>query len=174
MQSKCWFKNGGSWAARRSPATMATSKQRGQQRGQRKYLFQADISSGPFVGRHRFHRQMRMIGINGGHTTYDLGTPSDVVLFFDCINAFVTEKYPGKEWGLLTDRLYRRYLRFDDLERCSELMGLVKISFNEISASSIEWNKSILDGDSKTLLAFRSSNLSGVFYNYFEAFSKAK
>ncbi|WP_221887384.1 hypothetical protein [Xanthomonas cerealis] len=115
-----------------------------------------------------------MIGINGGHTTYDLGTPSDVVLFFDCINAFVTEKYPGKEWGLLTDRLYRRYLRFDDLERCSELMGLVKISFNEISASSIEWNKSILDGDSKTLLAFRSSNLSGVFYNYFEAFSKAK
>ncbi|WP_226980529.1 hypothetical protein [Xanthomonas sp. LMG 12459] len=115
-----------------------------------------------------------MIGINGGHTTYDLGTPSDVVLFFDCINAFVVRKYHGKEWGLLTDRLYRRYLRLDDLERCSELMGLVKITFSEISASSIEWNKSILNVDGKTLLAFRSSNLSGIFYNYFEAFSKAK
>ncbi|RBH85820.1 hypothetical protein BRL93_22910 [Xanthomonas oryzae pv. oryzae] len=117
---------------------------------------------------------MRTIGINGGHTTYDLGTPSDVVLFFDCINAFVSGKYPGKEWGILTDRLYRRYLRFDDLERCSELMELVKTEFNDISASSIKWDKSTLDGDGKTFLAFRSSNLSDVFRRYFEAFSKAK
>ena len=69
---------------------------------------------------------MRLIGIDGGHTIYELGPVSDVVLFFNCLDFFAKKAHPEKDWSVLTDRLYRHYLRMADLELAGELMELVE------------------------------------------------
>ena len=65
---------------------------------------------------------MRMIGFSGGSSICELGPASDVVLFFDCLKAYVEQESQDQDWGLLTDRLYRRYLRLEELEKASSLM----------------------------------------------------
>jgi len=108
---------------------------------------------------------MRKIGISGGNSTYERGTTSDMELFFECINYFVVRNYAEVNWNLLTDRLYRRYLRLEELEPASELMDKVKEIF---SATSM-----IGDRD-KTWLDPTQKNLGLVFVNFFAAFDKAK
>ncbi|AUS44677.1 hypothetical protein CYD94_21240 (plasmid) [Ralstonia solanacearum] len=44
---------------------------------------------------------MRIIGFHGGSSLCELGTVSDVVLFFDCVRAFTAWKHPDRDWSLL-------------------------------------------------------------------------
>ncbi|WP_134167095.1 hypothetical protein [Paraburkholderia caballeronis] len=72
---------------------------------------------------------MRKIGFNGGGLLYELGLASDVSLFFDCLGADTQEANHEQDWSLLTDRLYRRYLRLDELEPAFALMEQVQEFF---------------------------------------------
>lgn len=117
---------------------------------------------------------MRLIGIDGGHTVYELGPVSDMVLFFNCLDFFAKKAHPEKDWSVLTDRLYRRYLRMTDLELAGELMELAREVFTSLDASSIEWDSSVLQGHKKTWLDASQSNLGEVFVKYFDSFVKAK
>ncbi|WFF42950.1 hypothetical protein EVC62_16425 [Salinicola endophyticus] len=117
---------------------------------------------------------MRKIGFDGGHTLYELGPASDVVLFFDCLNTFVANQQPQKNWSLLTDRLYRRYLRQDDLEPAFSLMERVREIFSTLPGSAIEWNERLQANDEITWLDSKLDTLDAIFYRYFDLFSKAK
>ena len=117
---------------------------------------------------------MRLIGIDGGHTVYELGPVSDVFLFFNCLDFFAKKAHPEKDWGVLTDRLYRRYLRMADLELAGELMELAREVFASLDTSSIEWDSSMLQEHKKTWLDASQSNLGEVFVKYFDLFVKAK
>ncbi|WP_282876579.1 hypothetical protein [Pseudomonas peli] len=117
---------------------------------------------------------MRKIGFDGGHTVYELGPVSDVVLFFECLNSFVVNQDQDQDWSLLTDRLYRRYLRRDELERSSALMERARGIFSTMPSTSVEWDESLQTYRDKTWLDSRQDTLGAIFSRYFDLFSKAK
>ncbi|WP_055337700.1 hypothetical protein [Ralstonia solanacearum] len=113
---------------------------------------------------------MKTIGFLGGSSLVELGPVSDVVLFFDCVRAFAAGKYPDWDWSLLTDRLYQRYIRLEELDVAGSLMKEVEKLFSEIPSSSVKWNRAMLNDESKTWLDPGSLALAQVFSRYFDAF----
>ena len=111
------------------------------------------------------------IGFRGGGLVYELGTDSDMRLFFDCISYYVLPKYPDKNWSLITDRLYRRYLRLEELDDAVALMKLVEKEFKQLDREAFDWSK-ILSGQVKSDLDRAKSTLFEIFGKYFEAFYK--
>lgn len=103
-----------------------------------------------------------------------MGPVSDVVLFFECLNAFVVSKYLDQDWSLLSDRLYKRYLRQDELEESFALMEKVKSIFFTLPSSSVEWDEDMQADRDRTWLDSRADTLGDVFSRYFDLFSKAK
>lgn len=116
---------------------------------------------------------MRKIGFFGGGLLHELGPASDVVLFFNCLNQYVEQDHPQQDWSLLTDRLYRRYLRLEELESASALMAQVREIFEQLpAASSIQWDEQILADSSKSWLNSDQLTLADVFRKYFEGFAQ--
>lgn len=114
---------------------------------------------------------MRKIGFDGGSSLCELGPASDVVLFFDCLRTYAEQMHPEQDWSLLTDRLYRRYLRLDELEAASALMEQVRQLFAGLPASAVDWDPSILGNIEKTWLDPKQATLADVFRKYFEHFA---
>lgn len=117
---------------------------------------------------------MRKVGFDGGHTLYELGPVSDVVLFFECLGAFVASRNPNEDWSLLTDRLYRRYLRREELEPSLTLMERARRIFAMVPSNHVEWDENLLADRNKTWLDAKQDTLANVFSRYFDLFSKAK
>ena len=109
------------------------------------------------------------IGFTGGARIVELGTDSDMKLFFDCISYYVPPKYPDKNWSLITDRLYRRYLKLEELDATVALMKLVEKEFKQLDREAFDWSK-ILSGQVKSDLDRAKSTLFEIFGKYFEAF----
>lgn len=116
---------------------------------------------------------MRKIGFHGGHTIYELGPAPDMMLFFDCLKTYAEQDHPEQDWSLLTDRLYRRYLRREELDKASTLMEQVRQIFAGLPASAIDWDTSMLGNVEKTWLDSNQPTLVDVFSKYFENFAKA-
>ncbi|MDR7378435.1 hypothetical protein J2X19_003129 [Rhodoferax ferrireducens] len=113
---------------------------------------------------------MKVIGITGGGALFEVGPVTDVQLFFDYLNKYVARQSPDKNWSYLTDRLYRRYLKLEELDLASALMNQVKIAFSTISSTTINWPEGIMEND-QTRLDPRKSTLTDVFEKYFESFA---
>ncbi|QQC64328.1 hypothetical protein [Paraburkholderia ginsengisoli] len=117
---------------------------------------------------------MRTIGFDGGHSIYELGPAQDVVLFFECVKAYAEHDHPETDWSLLTDRLYRRYLRREELRPALGLMMQVQEIFAlKPAKSAIEWNPNMLGDLQKSWLSSDQATLADVFERYFERFEKA-
>ncbi|EYU13684.1 MULTISPECIES: hypothetical protein [Photorhabdus] len=114
---------------------------------------------------------MRNIGFSGGSSTKELGTVNDVVLFFECLKLFVEQKYPEQNWHLLTDRLYKRYLRQEEIEDAKAQMEQVRQLFMNLPSSSVEWGTVSLANVEESRLDLSFPMLSDVFFRYFDAFS---
>lgn len=114
---------------------------------------------------------MKTIGFSGGSSLCELGTVSDVVLFFDCINYFLVKKLPELNWNLLTDRLFRRYLRLNELQDTLILMEQVKQQFSNLPSSAIDWKMELIGDKSRTWLDPTQENLAGVFSKFFNHFA---
>ena len=116
---------------------------------------------------------MRKIGFNGGSSIYELGPAPDVSLFFDCLRTYAELGHPELDWRLLTDRLYRRYLRLDELERASSLMEQARQIFAQIPAESgVEWPSSMFGDPEKSSLDPSQPTLADVFDKYFDGFAR--
>ena len=111
------------------------------------------------------------IGFTGGARIVELGTDSDMQLFFDCILYYVPPKYPNQNWSLITDYLYRRYLKLEELDAAVALMKLVEKEFKQLDREAFDWSK-ILSGQVKSDLDRAKSTLFEIFGKYFEAFYK--
>nr|CUV16969.1 conserved protein of unknown function [Ralstonia solanacearum] len=115
---------------------------------------------------------MRSIAFAGGSSVCELGPASDVVLFFDCVRNHVEKMLPARDWSLLTDRLYRRYLRLEELEAASALMDEVRAIFATLpAATSVEWNSNMVGNREKSWLDPSRETLADVFSKYFEHFA---
>lgn len=117
---------------------------------------------------------MRTVGFDGGHTVYELGPVSDVVLFFECLDAFVVPEHSDQDWSLLSDRLYKRYVRQEDLEASLALMEKARSQFLTLPGSSVEWDAAMQAAPAKTWLDPSQDTLGDIFARYFDLFSKAK
>ncbi|WP_175655216.1 hypothetical protein [Burkholderia ambifaria] len=117
---------------------------------------------------------MRHIGFDGGHSIYELGPSSDVILFFECLKTYAEQAHPDQDWSLLTDRLYRRYLRREELDKAAALMEQARqIFMQHPAASAVEWD-TLLSGDpGRSWLNPNQPTLADVFRKYFENFEKA-
>jgi len=79
--------------------------------------------------------------------------------------------FSDKDWGLITDRLYRRYLRQEDIEPASKLMDEIKAVFITITNDKIGLaKKEIQDISITTQLDINLPTLDLIFSSYFESF----
>ena len=117
---------------------------------------------------------MRKIGFHGGCRICEIGPSSDVLLFFDCLQTYAEQAHPDQDWSLLTDRLYRRYLRREELDKASALMEQAHHIFAQHpAASAVEWD-TLLSGDAgRSWLKPDQPTLADVFSKYFEGFKDA-
>jgi len=95
------------------------------------------------------------------------------VFFFECLDYFVVNRYSEWDWSLLTDRLYRRYLRIDELEPVGELMREVKKIFSKLVNDEVDWGQGIQGDISKTWLDAQQPTLDIIFSKHFDCFDKA-
>ncbi|MBR7956541.1 hypothetical protein KDW78_21945 [Burkholderia cenocepacia] len=117
---------------------------------------------------------MRHIGFDGGHSIYELGPSSDVILFFECLKTYVQQVHPDQDWSLLTDRLYRRYLRREELDKAAALMEQVRQIFTQHpAAEAVEWDALLSSDSGRSWLNPNQPTLADVFSKYFESFEKA-
>lgn len=114
---------------------------------------------------------MKIIGFYGGSSLCEVGTTSDMVLFFDCIEYFVVKKYLDQDWNLLTNRLYCKYLRQEELAETSRLMSEVKLVFAGLASAEVDWKDELIGDKSKTWLNPDQTTLADVFSRYFELFA---
>ncbi len=73
-----------------------------------------------------------IIGITGGSSIVELGSPYDVNMFFENLKIHVIAKRADLQWAILTDRFYRRYLRPEELPVARRLMQEASIFMEKI------------------------------------------
>ncbi len=71
---------------------------------------------------------VRHVGFAAGPQILQIGTVSDVKLFYSCIPHAAIHRQ-DKPWEVIFDRLYRRYLRPEDLQHAVALMAILKTWF---------------------------------------------
>ncbi|MQL48942.1 hypothetical protein GEA64_13640 [Photorhabdus khanii] len=116
---------------------------------------------------------MKNVGFHGGHTVYEHGPTSDVIVFFQCITIYAEYVQSEYDFSLLTDHLYRRYLKQDELRPAMELMSIVECLFSKIQSNTVDWQIMGMDCE-LTKLDFNQPTLDLVFIDYFRHFLDAK
>lgn len=111
---------------------------------------------------------MKKIGYCGGALTFQLGNRPEMQLFFDFIEQYAV-KEDDKKWSILTDRLYRKYLKLEELEDALVLMNEVDKTFKGIKAVDVELLKNL---PIETKLKIDGATLSDVFASYFIGFKR--
>ena len=105
------------------------------------------------------------VGFTGGSILMDVGTEYDFLLFFECINSFVAKKYPNKNWSVITDRLYRKYLASNELDIAYSLMNKIQVEFRKIPINAI-----CIDYSKSRLKKMENGYLYNLFYDFFHCF----
>jgi hypothetical protein len=112
---------------------------------------------------------MKHIGFITGDLR-ELGSVSDVMVFFNCFQTYVEQPHPEKDWSLITDRLYRRYLLPGDLDAASALMEEGRRIMATIPSASVDW-KAMGWREDETELEIIRPVLAHVFERYFQGFN---
>jgi hypothetical protein len=116
---------------------------------------------------------MSNIGFVAGPTLHELGPVADVQKFFDCLALVAVTPYPDRDWSLLTERLYRRYLRLDELQPAQDLMDVAKAAFAATPSASIDWGDVTASPGTSRLKTDRPT-LADVFSAYFDSFADCR
>lgn len=82
---------------------------------------------------------MPNVGFCGGSEVRDLGSASDMKVFFNGVDLACSRLALDADSGLLIDRLYRRYLRLEELAPTATLVGRVREILATIPSKAIEW-----------------------------------
>jgi hypothetical protein len=107
---------------------------------------------------------MRHIGFSGGGSFGSVGSVSDMLCFFSII-----EKNKDKlaDSTIFMDRLFRRYLRLEDLEIIKPLIQDVRTIFSGIRTNIVELKECGWNFD-ETSLDTSGKTLADVFSRYFD------
>ncbi|NBF08441.1 hypothetical protein [Pseudomonas sp. Fl4BN1] len=109
---------------------------------------------------------MKRVGFQGGSSIFELGTASDMVCFFSVLR----EKAGLLKVELfLLDRLFRSYLRLEELEGTRILMLKSKESLSNVAGSVAALEALGWEMESSSL-NIACSNFAEVFIKYFDGF----
>ena len=62
-----------------------------------------------------------------------------MIAFFNCVERYVAHDDPATDYGLITDRLYKRYLRHDQLAPAEMLALRVAAKFGRVESAGVDW-----------------------------------
>lgn len=102
-----------------------------------------------------------------------LGPTPDVVTFFNCFRIYVEQPHPEKNWSLITDRLYRRYLLPDDLVEASILMEDGRRIMAGVPSASVDWKALGWRAEETELEEITRPTLADVFNRYYRCFDES-
>jgi hypothetical protein len=109
---------------------------------------------------------MKNVGFYGGSLICDLGSASDMRTFFGCVGLAASQLPNGG--SLLTDRLYRRYLRLEELDPAATLLEQVRDIMVNIPTDSVDWESLGWDA-TVTNLTMSAPNLSQTMGRYLDS-----
>lgn len=95
-----------------------------------------------------------VVAIQGGGNVKHLGSAAKVLALFDCIRKFGADTL---DQGLLLDRLYKRYLRNEEVEPALTALKHVLRRFEAIHSRDVDWAALGVDTDEPT---FQSADAS--------------
>lgn len=108
---------------------------------------------------------MKKIGFNTTSLVFEIGSKFEVMFFFKCVDKYIA-KYDVEGIDLVSDRLYRKYVKFEDVESTLSVLRKVRHVFKSIpyedDFDGIGFDK--LDLDGKFL-----SEVFSVFFNAAES-----
>lgn len=110
---------------------------------------------------------MGSIGFDGGHSVYELGPSSDVAAFFKAVEKYAAIGERKQDYELITDRLYRRYLRQEELDGAAALMSEIRIVFSKVLKERFDLKEFDIDG-AQTRLHLNQPTVAEIFSDYFE------
>lgn len=114
---------------------------------------------------------LKRVGFDGGSFLFELGPPTDVLVFFRCVQAFADEAYRQHGRQVIPQRLYGRYLRKNELTIASDEMNCIKTFFSRIVCSTVDW-LALEHRSANTELDLAQPTLADVFSRYFDGFEK--
>ena len=101
-----------------------------------------------------------------------IGRKEDISAFFQLVNDLVVKKDFKTDWSLITDRFYKRYLKWEELDPASILMRRIQEIFADIPTNKVDWNS--LSIDENTQLKLQEKSLAVVFDKIFIGFEECK
>ena len=107
---------------------------------------------------------MPNVGFYGGTSFREIGPAADMRIFFNCVRLAATRLSTAKDDGLLTDRLYRRYLRLDELDPATTLVAQIQEIFADTQVNAVDWIN--LDWNKLSKLDLSLPNLGEIFDRY--------
>lgn len=113
-------------------------------------------------------RTSTQIGFHGGNSIWELGSWQDMVVFFACLDRLAGPSLSETGRLVLFDRLFKRYLRPEDLDEAVSAMTIARQHFELTAVDDAQLTELGLDKDD-TVLRLDQANLAQVFERYFEA-----
>tara|TARA_B110000438_G_scaffold281377_1_gene307497 strand:+ start:353 stop:886 length:534 start_codon:yes stop_codon:yes gene_type:complete len=107
---------------------------------------------------------MKTIGYCGGGLLFRLGNEEEVESFFDCIRILQTS---NDNFDQIVDRLYRKYIKFEDLDLARDAMRSIALLFKEANFEDVVSKISV---PSTTKLNFDRNNLFDIYSKFFSGF----
>ena len=110
-----------------------------------------------------------VLGFSGGNNIFNLGRQQDMVVFFSCLDVHTRLILGEAGRFVLLDRLFKRYLREEDLDEAVSAMNIAKEQFQRATVKDVDLVKLGLNKD-HTLLHLFEGSLAEIFERYFPAF----
>jgi len=111
---------------------------------------------------------MKNVGFCGGYSILELGPVADMQAFFYGIQIACLRLPAGEDSRLLTDRLYKRYLRLDELDQAIHLLQKIQNIMRQIPTKRVDWGDFKWD-KSHTNLDKSKKNLSDLLERHFNS-----
>lgn len=111
----------------------------------------------------------KTIGFSGGNLMAELGSANEMASFYFCVHVHAGRMGPPERLALVSDRLFKRYVAYEDLPMAVEAMAAVRTVFSQVPASTIDWADRGVDG--KGRLDISRATLGEVYATYFDKFA---
>ena len=108
------------------------------------------------------------IGFHGGNSIWGLGSPRDMLVFFGCLDRLVRPSLSEAGRFVLFDRLFKRYLRPEDLDETVSAMTIARRCFQLTAVDDVQLTHLGLDRND-TALCLEEADLAKMFEKYFDA-----
>ncbi len=108
------------------------------------------------------------MGFHGDNSIWELGSPQDMVVFFACLDCLTRSILAEMGRFVLLDRLFKRYLRLEDLDEAVSAMKIAREQFQLVIVEDAHLVELGLDKQNTTL-RLEEANLAKMFEKCFNA-----